>query len=141
MVYLYTLLQNSMWLTFHAVTLCWGIVLPFHYRRFKCEGKLKYVYIVTVTLAVILPLVPVLVLLKDGYTIVYSRPILCNGRNRQHTFFTIILPICLLLATCSSALIVLFWVILKVNTHLITLNNALMSIIHVTVYTCCLSFK
>ena len=111
---LYLLLQITLWGTFHALGLCWGIAFPFHYRRFKTEGRVKYVHITTVVLGLALPAISALVPLVDGYTITPSPIDSCAGRNADITFFTMILPISILIAASSTVLIILFWIIFKV---------------------------
>jgi hypothetical protein len=112
-----------LWGTFHALGLCWGIAFPFHYRRFKTEGRVKYVHIITVVLGVALPTIPALVPLVDGYTITLSGFDVCGGRNVAITFFTTILPISVLMAASSTVLIILFWIIFKVK---ISSNSSVM---------------
>ena len=106
-----------MWATFHALGLCWGIAFPFHYRRFKTEGRIKYIHVITVVLGLVLPAIPALAPLVDGYTIAISPNAIdtCEGRNTTITFFTIILPISILVAAGSTVLIILFWIIFKVK--------------------------
>ena len=111
----YLLVQITLWGTFHALGLCWGIVFPFHYRRFKIEGRIKYIHVITVVLGLVLPAISALVPLIDGYTITPSPIDRCVGRNEIIIFFTTILPISVLMAVSSSVLIILFWIIFKVN--------------------------
>ena len=112
---MYLLLQLTLWGTFHALGLCWSIAFPFHYRRFKTEGRVKYVHVITVVLGLILPAIPALAPLVDGYTITLSQIDTCVGRNMDITFFTTILPISILVAADSTVLIILFWIIFKVK--------------------------
>lgn len=65
----YVLIQGSLFITFHVLGLCWGIVFPFHYRRFKVEGRIKYIHITSVILALALPAISALLHLIDGYSI------------------------------------------------------------------------
>ena len=113
--YSYLSLQITLWGTFHALGLCWGIMFPFHYRRFKTEGRIKYVHVTTVILGLVLPAISALVPLAGGYTITPSPINHCVGRNMAITYFTIILPISILMAASSTVLIILFWIIFKVK--------------------------
>ena len=110
----YLLVQIVLWGTFHALGLTWGLVFPFHYRRFKAEGKIKYIHVVAVILGLVLPAIPALVPLIDGYTITPNYIITCVERNEAIIFFTVILPISVLLAVTSTSLVILFWIIFKV---------------------------
>ena len=90
--------------------------LPFHFTFgvMKTGKTLKYYHITTVLLALILPTLPALIHLYDGYTIGNSPTTVCLGRNVAVTFFALILPLSGLIAVASSALIILFGKILKV---------------------------
>ena len=110
----YLILQITLWGAFHALGLCWGIVFPFHYRRFKMEGRIKYVHVITVVLGLVLPAISALVPLIDGYTITPSPIDHCVVRNMMIHYFTSILPISILVAASSAVLIILFWIIFKV---------------------------
>ena len=112
---MYLLLQLTLWGTFHTLGLCWSIAFPFHYRRFKTEGRVKYVHGITVVLGLVLPAIPALAALVDGYTVTLSPIDVCGGRNKDITFFTTILPISTLIAASSTVLIILFWIIFKVK--------------------------
>ena len=84
------------------------------YRKLKAEGKLKYIHISTVVIAVILPLVPALLPLIDGYTIILSSIGFCLSQNVAITYFTLVLPFSILLAVATTILIAMFWKIVKV---------------------------
>ena len=114
-VYYYSLIQITMWLLFHSGAMFWSIVFPFHYRRWKLEGRVKYVHITTVILALLVPAIsPFTALLKDGYVITTSTYV-CLGRNSDVSFATLVLPISIFGAIGSSMLIIIFWTILKVK--------------------------
>ena len=114
-VHTYGLVQAALWVTFHALGLCWGIVFPFHYRRFKTEGRIKYIHVTTVVLAFVLPAIPALLHLIEGYSIAPGSFGICFGRNKAIVYFTMILPMSILLATTTSVLVILFWKIFKVR--------------------------
>ena len=103
-----------MWILFHALGILGGVEFPFKYRKFKVEGKVKYVHISTVVVAVILPLAPALLPLIDGYSIVPSSLDVCFSRNAALTYFTLVLPFSILFALATTILIAMFWKILKV---------------------------
>lgn len=111
---IYLLVQIIFWNNFHTLGLGWGILFPFHYRRFKTEGKIKYIHIVTVILGLVLPAISALAPLIDGYTVTPSPIDNCVGRNMAITFFMAVLPISILLAVNSTVLVILFWTIFKV---------------------------
>ena len=104
------ILQISLWVTFHALGLCWDIAFPFHYRRFKTEGRNKYVLVITTVLGLVLPAIPALApLVINGYTLAPGPIDHCGVRNVDITYFTMILPISILMAASSTVLINLFY--------------------------------
>ena len=110
----YILVQISMWVLFHAMGILGGVGFPFKYRKFKAEGKFKYIHISTVVITIILPLVPALLLLIDGYSIIPASLDVCFGRNVDLTYFTLVLPFSILFALATTILIAMFWKIVKV---------------------------
>ena len=111
----YGLVQLVLWITFHAISLCWGILFPFHFRQMKLTKKLKYVHISTVLVALLLPIIPALLLLfKDGYVIIDTPTTFCAGRSLEYTFYALILPLSILLAITTSVFIIILWIIMKV---------------------------
>jgi hypothetical protein len=99
---------------FHAFGLLRGVAFPFFYRKIKEEGALKYIHISTVVVALVLPLVPALLHLMDGYSIVPSPVNICIGRNIAITYYSLVLPISILFATTTTILTLLLRKILKV---------------------------
>ena len=114
-VYYYGLLQIAMWLLFHSGALFWGIVFPFHYRRWKNEGRFKYIHITTVILALLVPTIPAFVNLRFGYAVFSSPTFACQGTNANSTYATLILPFSIIWAISSSMLAITFWTIFKVS--------------------------
>ena len=114
-IFMYGIAQLGLFVLFHAVGLCWGIAFPFHYRRFQAEEKLKYIHITTVLIALLLPSVPALLHLKEGYSVSNTPTTVCFGRSMAVTFFSLILPLSIILAITTSIFVIMFWIILKVN--------------------------
>ena len=115
-IHTYTLGQVSLWIVFHALGLLRGVAFPFFYQKIKEEGVLKYIHISTIVVALVFPLVPALLHLKDGYSIAPSPIInICIGRSMAITYYGLVLPISILFATTTTILILLFRKILKVH--------------------------
>ena len=112
-------MQGTFWIVFHVAALFWGIRFPFHYRQFKENGYIKYIHIATIATAVLVPLVSGLAPLKDGYIPTRFPPILCAARNEDYSFYAVELPISILLTITTSLLILIFWIILKVQCKLV----------------------
>ena len=90
----------------------WGICFPFHYKRFKASGQFKHVHITAVVLAIALPAVPALALLRDGYHI--SKFAFCTGQNLNAIFYGVVLPFSVLSGIITTLMVLIFWTILKV---------------------------
>ena len=105
-------------MAFHATAICWGIVFPFHFRRMKTDNKLKYYHITTVILALFLPTLPALINLRYGYIMADTPTTVCVGQSVAVTFFALILPLSVLTAVATSALIIMFLKILKVQNNI-----------------------
>ena len=80
----------------------------------KTDKKLKYIHTSTVLVALILPAIPALLLLKDGYVIIDTPTTFCAGRSPEYTFYALILPLSVLLAVATSAFIIILWTLIKV---------------------------
>ena len=116
-VFYYTLVQSSMWGLLHTVFLFWAVVFPFSYRQLRISGRIRYAHIISVVLAVVIPLPAPLAHLKDGYVLlIINPPLTCLGRNTTITFFTYILTISIILAAVSCQLVIIFSTIFKVNS-------------------------
>ena len=100
---------------FHTLGMCWSIVFPFHYRRFKTEGRIKYIHAFTVVVGLVLPVIPALLPLIDGYVIIPGQFNFCSGRNIDIIFFAVDFPASILVATSTTMLVIIFWKIYKVN--------------------------
>jgi hypothetical protein len=101
--------------TFHALGLCWGVTFPFHYRRFKILGRIKYIHALSVVLGLILPAIPALLHLIYGYSFAIGPISACVVQDIGVSYFTLALPISILLAMASSSLVILFWKLFKVS--------------------------
>ena len=114
-VAVYLLLKIMLLVTFHAVGLSWGIIFPFHYRRFKTHGRIKYIHASTVVLGLVLPAIPALLHLIHGYTIGIDLHSTCIGRNESITYYFVTFPTSILLAVTTSLFAILLWKIFKVT--------------------------
>ena len=91
----------------------WGVQFPIHSKSFRMAHGTKYIHLTCVVLALVLPLVPVLAnKFKGGYTMGQFPPILCGGTDADATFYSLVLPIDIILGV---GLIIIFWKIHKVG--------------------------
>ena len=103
-----------MWGMIHAFFLLWVVMDPLGFRQFKELGKLRYAHIISVVLAVVVPLIGPCVLLRDGYVNTSFPSLACSGRSLNLIYYAIILPSSFIGATMSCLLLLFFWIIFKV---------------------------
>ena len=98
---------------YHACGVCWIITLPLHYR--SNVKAIKLIHIATISLALVVPAIPVVAqLAAGGYRPYPSPPRFCTGRNVRLTYYTFLLPAAIIFAVIMFAMILVFGVILKV---------------------------
>ena len=118
MIFSYGLQQITMWGGLHATFLFWAVVFPFSYRQLKLSGRMRYAHIISVILAVVVPIPAALVhLLIDGYSASFSPTITCNGRNQDVTYYTFILPSSIIMCVITCLLVAIVWTIFKVQCY------------------------
>ena len=131
-------LQIILWWLFHTATVFWQIRFPFHAQKVKTERKIKYIHITLVLVGLLLPLLPIITSMADfavdlksdeflkshnvtfvsggmGYGFPGSPPIICIGTDSDSAFYSLVLPLIILLATGITILILLFWFVRKVS--------------------------
>ncbi len=122
----YVTLQLALWWFLHVLILFWKVEFPFHARSFENAGRFKYIHIIWATVGVLLPLVPVItVLANGGFTIPQFPPLLCTGREADPTFYSLLLPIIVLLQTGITLMVILFRTIHKVSKTLACIAGTL----------------
>ena len=114
-VFSYGLEQVCVWGVLHAIFLFWAVVFPFNYRQLKLSGRMRYAHIICIVLAVVIPLPAGLVHLKDGYVAAFTPTIICTGRNTDYTYYTIVIPLSIIMCILSCLLLVIVWTIFKVR--------------------------
>ena len=123
-VFFYGLFQLAVWWFCHVVSLFWGIQFPFHARSFKTTGRIKYIHITMVIVGLVLPTLPVVVAFTpgnpntSGFGLTRFPPILCTSLQRDPSFYSLVLPINILLAIGVPLVIIVFWTIHKVYTRI-----------------------
>ena len=97
-----------MWAVLHAVFLFWGVSFPFSYRQLRISGRIHYAYIISVLLALTLPLPSALIPLKDGYLNFRNPALSCVGRNVDYSYYILVLPLSIVLGVTSCLLVLTF---------------------------------
>ena len=125
-VFYYGIFQVTVWWFCHVVSLFWGIRFPFHFKSFKATHRLKYVHITMVIVGLVLPTLPVILPFTTGdpnmrgFGLTVFPPTNCDSLQVALTFFSLPLPINLLLVTGIPLLIIVLWIIHKVTSHTVS---------------------
>ena len=102
------------------MALFWTIRFPIHAKTFVTSHRVKYVHITMVVVGLALPTLPVIVTLTtgdpSGFGMTRFPPILCTGLQNDSTFYSLVLPINILMMVGIPLLIIIFWTIHKVMT-------------------------
>ena len=122
-VFYYGIFQLGVWWFCHVVSLFWVIRFPFHFRSFKAAHRLKYVHIIMVVVGLVLPTLPVILPFTTGdpnmrgFGLTTFPPTNCDRLQGLLTFFSLPLPINLLLVTGIPLLIIVLWIVHKVKSY------------------------
>ena len=120
--YIYIFFQLDVWLLGHVIILFWGITFPFHYRSFDLSGRLKYIHIATIVVALLLPSIPVGIAFgTGGYTYDGIPPISCLPRNAAVGFYATFLPSTVLVSIGATFLTLILWKLVKVRLDFVIL--------------------
>ena len=126
----YSLFQLMVLWLCHILTIFWGLKFPFQAKAFQRSHRMKYLHIASVVVGLLVPFVPVVATMIQfsygkssaeavkgglGFGIVRFPPILCVGRHKDTTFYSLILPLCIILLIGITFLIFVFWIIHKVR--------------------------
>ena len=88
-------------------------MFPFHARTYETRGYFRYIHIVMVIAAIVLPLESVGVLLgTGGLTIPRFPPVACFARETDASYFAFVLPISIVNAIGVSLVIIILWVVI-----------------------------
>lgn len=112
----YCVNQMGYFVMFHAMLLFWALNFPFSYRQLKTSGKVRYVHIIVVLLALFLPVPATLGVLFQGF--IYSRnpSPTCYVSSSEYVYFAFGLPLSVIMGITACMLLLSFWAILKVSS-------------------------
>lgn len=110
----YTYLQQILWGTFQAFGLLYMACSPKRFAQSKEVGHLKLAHILSVIVAIFVPMVPVLIQLADEFQHVGVPAMLCLGKNRDYVFYTLSLPLSVFSVVPTVVIMLTGWTLLKV---------------------------
>ena len=113
-MFTYGLVQVCVWAILDNIFMFWALKFPFSYRQLLLSGRIHLAHIISATLGLFIPMPAALVQLVDGYTIIFAPPLTCNGRNIDHIYYTLILPISVVIGITTLMQMIIVWTIFKV---------------------------
>ena len=118
LVYYILLLLAVGWI-FHISMFLWKIWFPLRARSLEVAHRIKYIHILMILITLVVPLLPVITAAADGgFALTRFPPIFCTARSSNATFYSLILPIILIIQCGVTMLIAIFWIIHKVSLTL-----------------------
>ena len=113
-MFYYAVTQTTLWWFSHTVVLFWGIKFPFHVKSFEGKGRMKYIHIAVVLIALILPCAPVIGTFDTlGHPV--APPLTACVSNVN--FYALVLPLGFVGACGISLQILMFKDIAKVRSQ------------------------
>ena len=86
-----------------------------HYRAFTARNRIKYVHGAVLSIAIILPVIPVTAIqLSGGYSLNIYGYYFCRGVNPNDVFYAVVVPINTMLILGTVLLIIIAWNIIDV---------------------------
>ena len=105
----YSMMQFILLWIMHISFIFWKIYFPMS-TILKNIRRTKYIHGICLIAAVLLPLIsPMASHLKDGFVIGSFPPFFCVGNNNAVSFYTLLLPLNILLGVGTSLLVLMFW--------------------------------
>ena len=129
----YCLLQILYWWLFHVGVFVWSIYFPFQYRSFKLGNKMKYLHLISITVAIILPSASIAATMGRYSVEIKSSssnasfwssgagyvpggyPPICTGRDSSVFFYSYLLILDISLTVGCTLLILSIWPLIKVS--------------------------
>lgn len=114
---MYNHVQLAVWMLLQAVFMFWSMAYPFSFRQLKISGRIRYAHIISVVLALLIPLPSVFTHFNGGNIYITSSVYPCLGRNYDYLYYSFILPMSILEVGGMILLVLIIWTIFKVRLH------------------------
>ena len=106
-MFYFTVVQMCLWWFFHILIMFWGIKFPFHAKSFADSGRMKYVHIAMVLIALTVPFAGVGSIFKTLSLTLYPAFFICMPGSDER-FYSLSLPVSVLIAGGLSLLVIIF---------------------------------
>ena len=138
-IFYYIMMQLVVLWLFQVTFVFWGTWWPINARRFLLSGKSHCLHAILLHLGLFLPVIPVVTVgLKGGFTLTRHPPIVCASPHVNANFFSMILPISIMIACGASLLILVMREVIKVRfSGIITWDSMCLCYMHVSMVLSC----
>ena len=114
-VLFYCFMQIAVLWICHVCMIFWNVRFPDYYLLLTRRHQLKYIHLMTILIAIFVPCIPVAVAFgTGGFINARFPPLLCLSRSANAAFFSLVLPVSILIASGVSLLLAVFWTLHKV---------------------------
>ena len=125
----------AIWWLMLTAAIFWKVWFPIHARSFELRHKVKYVHLVCGIVGFLLPFIPLIAIMSKfsvdlksqdppkpsfwkgglGFNQVRFPPVPCVTTDKNTLFYSVILPSDIILATGITLIILIFWLVHKVQ--------------------------
>lgn len=107
--YYLTLQQGILWLC-HIITVFWGVMFPFHFRRWEKKRYFRFVHAGMLAVVLLLPIIPVIAAVSTGgFTLPRFPPNTCLATDRNATFYGFVLLAIIILGAGICLVALVLW--------------------------------
>lgn len=120
-VIIYAVLPLAVWVTIQIAFILTGVYFPFYAQRLlTSKWKRRSLHVFALLLGLFLPVPTVVVLSVKGNSLLATTfpPIVCTSQRRDIMVFTWMIPLNTMLAAMITMLVLIFYKVIKVCTHL-----------------------
>ena len=107
-------MQLSVWSLLQSVFMFWSVAYPFSFRQLKITGNIRYAHIISILVALLIPLPSAFTQLAGGSLFVTSLVLPCLGLDSNYIYYTFVLPVSVLLIGQLALLVLIIWILFKV---------------------------
>ena len=116
-VFHYVALQETLLWLFHIVAVFWLVKFPLHAKIFENKRYFRYVHLIMLGVALVLPCMALpAVLGTGGCRLASFPPFQCFARNSDVVYYAFILPASILMAAGITLIILILHVLIRVTT-------------------------
>ena len=115
-VLFYCFMQIAVLWICHVSMIFWNVRFPDQYMLLNRRHQVKYIHLVSGLVAIVVPVIPVAAIFgTGGFVNARFPPLLCLPSNANAAFYSLVLPVSVLIASGVTLLLAVFWTLHKVR--------------------------